>query len=70
MCPKCGIDNRCPCKNCVKRRGTNGREWIWMPDGEQIRCWNCGHTDHADAWLDHDWDDLKLGLTLGIFTHD
>jgi len=64
-CPECGIDLHCGCNRCVQRRQ---QEHIVLPewaalyedvDGELEMCGNCGHTRHADHWLNEEWRQYK-----------
>jgi len=50
-CPKCGGEQLCPCKSCM-RRNAGKVVWKWLPDGYTIACGHCGYTAHVDRWMD------------------
>lgn len=64
VCPQCGVEQYCPCENCVDR-STGKVTWRWV-DGNTIACGHCAFTAFADFWLD--WEgtqhEMKQGPTL------
>lgn len=48
-CPKCKTVLFCPCEHC-KKNNKDKILWIWLTDGEIIKCPICDHKDHADNW--------------------
>ena len=52
-CPICGGAQLCPCENCAPRHCAEIM-WKWDDTGELISCGHCGHTMHADGWLELD----------------
>jgi len=54
-CPDCKKELVCPCKSCIEGRGEGEFDmWIWLEDGETIKCPLCGFEAHADYWQDYE----------------
>jgi len=49
-CPKCNYEMRCPCPACIDKVPLGFKPWIWTPDGNCVKCANCGYTEHVDTW--------------------
>ena len=64
-CPKCGYNQICPCTHCDKSRNRKGEEtlhkpWVWMEDGENVKCSGCGLIAHIDFWENWDMECYQL----------
>ena len=60
-CPECGYPQYCPCHSCHPiRTGAGFNPWIWMEDGEHIKCAGCGIIKHCDWWLYQEAKHYKL----------
>jgi len=66
-CPVCGGAQLCPCSNCAPDHAEE-MMWKWDESGELISCGHCGHTMHADGWLNLDmqrWQPVSAGDSNG-----
>lgn len=59
-CPVCGGSQLCPCTNCAPAHPAEVM-WKWDKTGELISCGHCGHTMHADVWMDLDGQRMDDG---------
>ena len=52
ICPKCGGEQLCPCKNC-KNKNSGMVVWVYIT-GEDIMCGHCGYVSSGNVWFDED----------------
>jgi hypothetical protein len=58
-CPKCKNQVYCPCKTCSAYYPDKLPKWIWLSDGERIKCPFCGFVAHADIWLEEEMKEMN-----------
>jgi len=53
-CPKCKVKSYCPCVLCSVSN-KNKLLWVWLEDGETIKCPACGFEANSSIWEEFEY---------------